>query len=89
MRAAVGIADHAGHAIAMTVTPDGVLLDRRRIELLEGALPCMPHHHEGQNLPIAEAVALVGRVRAAVGSPWQKDHKMAMAAALVASTSSA
>lgn len=61
---AVGVADHAGWAILVTVNRDGVALDRRRVELVEEGLPVMPHHHEGQKLPLAEAVELVARVQA-------------------------
>jgi hypothetical protein len=62
--AAVGAADHAGWAVLVTVGADGAFLDRRRIELLDAGLPCLPHHHEAQGLPTREAVALVERVRA-------------------------
>jgi hypothetical protein len=40
------------------------LLDRRRVELVDEDLPKIPHHSEGQRLPIDKAVALVERVRA-------------------------
>jgi hypothetical protein len=59
----VGVADHCGWAVLMTVTRDGTLLDRRRIELVEGDLPRLPHHHDCQGLPVSEAVALVQKVR--------------------------
>lgn len=62
--AIVGISDHGGWAILVTVRRDGTLLDRRRVEIVDDALPALPHHHEGQMLPIADAVALVERVRA-------------------------
>ncbi len=55
----VGVSDHAGWAVLVTVGPERTVLDRRRIELVEPGIPCMPHHHEGQKLPIEEAVALV------------------------------
>jgi hypothetical protein len=61
----------------VTVAAGGELLDRRRIELTERGLPTHPHHHEGSwavgrylNTPgaraisLADAVALVERVRA-------------------------
>lgn len=61
----------------VTLTPGGELLDRREIELIERGLPTHPHHHEGSwavgrylNTPgarvlsLADAVALVERVRA-------------------------
>ena len=62
--AIIGISDHGGWAILVTVAGDGTLLDRRRVELVDDDLPAIPHHHEGQMLPPKEAVALVERVRA-------------------------
>jgi hypothetical protein len=59
----IGVSDHGGWAVLVTVTGDGTLLDRRRVELVDDSLPAIPHHHEGQMLPVDEAVALVGRVR--------------------------
>jgi hypothetical protein len=49
--------------VLVTVTGDGTLLDRRRVELVDEDLPKIPHHSEGQALPLDEAVALVERVR--------------------------
>jgi hypothetical protein len=60
----IGVSDHGGWAVLVTVARDGTLLDRRRVELVDDALPALPHHHEGQGLPLDEAVALVERVRA-------------------------
>jgi hypothetical protein len=60
----IGVSDHGGWAVLVTVTRDGMLLDRRRVELVDESLPGLPHHHEGQLLPIDAAVALVERVRA-------------------------
>ena len=75
--AAVGVAEHGNSAVLVTVAPGGELLDRRRIDLTRG-LPTHPYHHEGSwavgryvNSPwaraisLADAVALVERVRAA------------------------
>jgi hypothetical protein len=59
----VGVSDHGGWAVLVTVARDGTLLDRRRVELVGEDLPGLPHHHEGQLLPIDKAVALVERVR--------------------------
>jgi hypothetical protein len=50
--------------VLVTVARDGTLLDRRRVELVDDGLPALPHHSEGQRLPLDEAVALVERVRA-------------------------
>src|SRR4051794_38279500 len=59
----IGVSDHGGWAVLVTVAPDGSLLDRRRVELVDEGLPKIPHHSEGQRLPLDEAVALVERVR--------------------------
>jgi hypothetical protein len=61
--AIIGVSDHGGWAILVTVAGDGTLLDRRRVELVDEDLPKIPHHSEGQVLPLDEAVALVERVR--------------------------
>jgi len=60
----IGVSDHGGWAVLVTVAGDGTLLDRRRVELVDEGLPKIPHHSEGQALPIEEAVALVERVEA-------------------------
>ena len=59
----IGVSDHGGWAVLVTVAGDGTILDRRRVELVDDHLPALPHHHEGQMLPPDEAVALVERVR--------------------------
>jgi hypothetical protein len=59
----VGVSDHGGWAILVTAARDGTLLDRRRVELVDETLPGLPHHHDGQMIPIDAAVALVERVR--------------------------
>ena len=60
----IGVSDHGGWAVLVTVASDGTMLDRRRVELVDEGLPKIPHHSEGQGLPVDEAVALVGRVEA-------------------------
>jgi hypothetical protein len=75
--ASVGVAEQGSSAVLVTVAPGGELLDRRRIELIDRGLPTHPHHHEGswavgrylsvpgaRALSLADAVALVERVRA-------------------------
>jgi len=59
--ATVGVFDHWGWAVLITVAGDRVV-DRRRAELVDPALPAYPHHHEAQALPVDEGVALVERV---------------------------
>jgi hypothetical protein len=46
--AVVGVSDHGGWAVLVTVARDGMLLDRRRVELVDDDLPGIPHHHESQ-----------------------------------------
>ena len=59
----IGVSDHGGWAVLVTVARDGTLLDRRRVELVGNDLPKIPHHSEGQRLPLDKAVELVERVR--------------------------
>jgi hypothetical protein len=75
--ATVGVVENSNSAVFVTVARGGELLDRRRIDLTERGLPTHPHHHEGswavgrylntpgaRALSLADAVALVERVRA-------------------------
>ena len=59
----IRVSDHGGWAVLVTVARDGTLLDRRWVELVGEGLPKLPHHSEGQRLPLDEAVSLVERVR--------------------------
>jgi hypothetical protein len=59
----IGVSDHGGWAVLVTAARDGTLLDRRRVELVGEGLPKIPHHSEGQRLPLDQAVELVERVR--------------------------
>jgi hypothetical protein len=59
----IGVSDHGGWAVLVTVARDGTLLDRRRVEIVGEGLPKLPHDSEGQGLPLGEAVKLVERVR--------------------------
>jgi len=59
----IGVSDHGGWAVLVTVARDGMLLNRRRVDLVDESLAKLPHHSEGQRLPIEEAVELVERVR--------------------------
>jgi len=81
--ATVGVTEHRNSAVLVTVAPGGELLDRRRIDLTDPDLPTHPHHHEGSwavgrylNIPgaralsLADAVALVERVRASAARGW-------------------
>lgn len=69
----IGIAHHLGWAVVVVATDDHRVVDRRRIELVEGDLPPAPVHHEGgphelhrQGDPLddAQLADLVATVRA-------------------------
>ena len=64
----IGVSDHGGWAVLVTVGRDGALLDRRRVELVAADLPKIPHHSECQRLPLNKAVELVERVRVSAES---------------------
>ena len=70
--AAVGVTEHGNSAVLVTVSSDGELLDRRRVDLTDSALPTHPHHHEGS--------WAVGRYK---DSPWARDVSLAEAIELV------
>ena len=60
----LGIADHFGWAVSVTVSADYRVVDRRRIELVEPGVTAAPIHYEGHGLAVAAAAALVAEVRA-------------------------
>jgi hypothetical protein len=60
----VGITHHLGWAIAVTVSADHVVADRRRIELVEPGMPTAPVEHDASALSDDAAARLVARVRA-------------------------
>jgi hypothetical protein len=71
----LGIAHHLGWAVAVTASADHMVVDRRRMELIEPGLPNAPIHHEGgphlfhrRGEPLEDDVlaALVAKVRASV-----------------------
>ena len=62
----VGIADHLGWAVAVTASADHVVVDRRRLVLVEAGLPAAPIHYEGKRLDVGAAAALVAKVRASI-----------------------
>ena len=79
--ASVGVVENGSSAVLVTIAPGGELIDRRRIELIDHGMPTHPHHHEGswavgrylntpgaRALSLADAVALVERVRASATS---------------------
>jgi len=59
----IGISDHGGWAVMVTVASGGKLIDRRRVELVDKGLPTIPHHHLAPTLPLHEAEELIEHVR--------------------------
>ena len=69
--AVVGVADHNGWAMLVTVAAiDGhpTVIDRRRVELIEKGLPSQPYHHETTALAETEAEQLVRKVKRSVAA---------------------
>jgi hypothetical protein len=52
--------------VAVTVSADHEVVNRRRIELIEPGLTAAPIHYESRRLDVAATVALVAEVRASV-----------------------
>lgn len=92
--ASVGVVENGSSAVLVTIATDGELIDRRQIELIDRGLPTHPHHHQGswavgrylntpgaRPLTLADAVALVERVRASA-TLGAREHLAALAAAI-------
>jgi len=62
----IGIEDHYAWANLVSVTtsgPNEIVLDRRRVQLLDRQLAASPYHHETLKMPLSEAEKLVRDVR--------------------------
>lgn len=69
LAAVLGAADHGGWAICVTVAASRgapVVVDRRRIELIEAGVPSQPYHHDTVRMSRAAGEQLVVRVRESV-----------------------
>lgn len=65
----IGAADHYARAELVTLTVEDsapILLDRRRVVLIDKDLPSTPYHHEALELDLGAASALVDRVKRSV-----------------------
>jgi hypothetical protein len=79
--AVIGASDHYARAELVTLAArDGapVLLDRRRVALIDERLPMAPYHHEALEMELSAAIELVNRVRRSV-----QEHADAAIAPLV------
>jgi hypothetical protein len=69
LTAILGVADHGGWAVCVTVAASRglpVVVDRRRLALIEPGVPSQPYHHDAVGMPLPEAEKLVARVRESV-----------------------
>lgn len=65
----VGVADHNGWAVlvsAAAVNGRPIVVDRRRVPLIEKSVPSQPYEHDTQALPAAESEQLLHRVKRSV-----------------------
>jgi hypothetical protein len=67
----IGIEDHYAWANLVSVTtsgPDELLVDKRRVELLDPHLPASPYHHDTLRMSLPEAEKLIRDVRASANN---------------------
>ena len=67
----IGIDDHYAWANLVSVTtagPDDMLVDKRRVELLDQPLPASPYHHDTLHMPLADGERLVHDVTTSANS---------------------
>jgi len=65
----VGVADHGGWAILVSVAAQNgapVVVDRRRIELIEKGVPTQPYHHDTLALSDSDSEELLRKVRRSI-----------------------
>ena len=67
----VSVAEHAGWGHIVCVGAQGAVptvVDRRRVALIDAALPTQPYHHESMGMTEDEANALIVRVRQSIAA---------------------
>lgn len=67
----VGVADHNGWAILVSAAANNgepIVVDRRRVMLIEKGVPSQPYHHETLTLRDAEAEQLLRKVRRSIAA---------------------
>jgi hypothetical protein len=67
----ISAADHAGWAhLVCVAAPDRVpvVVERRRVTLIDAGLPALPYHHESLGMREDEANALIARVRRSIAA---------------------
>ena len=67
----VSVAEHAGWAHLVCVAASGpvpVVVERRRVTLIDDGLPRLPYEHESIGMTIGDADALIARVRRSIAA---------------------
>jgi len=67
----VGVADHGGWAILVSVAAvngAAVVVDRRRVPTIDKGVPTQPYHHDTLAMPDGEAEQLLRRVKKSVAA---------------------
>lgn len=67
----VGVADHNGWFVLVSVAAvngEPVVVDRRRVPLVEAGVPSQPYHHETLAMPDDQAEALLRTVRRSIAA---------------------
>jgi hypothetical protein len=70
----VGIEDHYAWANLVSVTISGdevIVLDKRRVELLDSQLPASPYHHDTLQMPLSAAEKIVREVQSSANQRAQ------------------
>jgi hypothetical protein len=76
----ISVAEHAGWAHVVCVAAPGnmpVVIERRRVTLIEGGLPTLPYHHDSIGMREDDANALIARVqRSIAGCTSRELHRV-------------
>src|SRR6185295_7840030 len=67
----VGVADHNGWAVLVSAAAENgepVVVDRRRVTLIDEGTPSQPYHHETLALPDDESERLLRKVRRSIAA---------------------
>jgi hypothetical protein len=76
----ISVAEHAGWAHVVCVAAPGnmpVVIERRRVTLIEGGLPTLPYHHDSIGMREDAANALIARVqRSIAGCTSRELHRV-------------
>ena len=69
--AVIGVSEHSGWAILVAAAADGwspVVVDRRRVRLIDKGMPTQPHEHDTTALAADEAESLLHTVTRSIAA---------------------